>query len=133
MLMVNFYPIQNLDGDLSCFKGMARHYMKPSNAQHCLLPEPSNKLSPTIPNNKGNCYCSQIQYQPSAQACAPQLCYTAIRFMRMELNFLHLVMGNTFFIFQDTLNRYTDSHAANMTRQLHVVNNSLHHQGMSYT
>ena len=47
MLMVNFFPIQNLDGDLSCFKGMGSRHMTPSNAQHCLLPEPSNKLSPT--------------------------------------------------------------------------------------
>ena len=103
MLMVNFYPIQNLDGDLCCFKGMARHHMKPSNAQHCLLPEPSNKLSPTIPNNKGNCYCSQIQYQPSAQACAPQLCYTAIRFMRIETKFFAICDANIIFIFQDSI------------------------------
>ena len=73
-----------------------------SNAQHCLLPEPSNKLSPTIPNNKGNCYCSQIQYQPSAQACAPQLCYKAIRFVRIGTKFFAICDANILFLFFKT-------------------------------
>ena len=77
-------------------------FIKPSYAQHCLLPEPSNKLSPTIPNNKGNCNCSQIQYQPSAQACAPQLCYTAIRFMRIGTKFFAICDANILFLFFKT-------------------------------